>query len=343
MSISTCGVLGLTESRWAESSISSLLEFARAERDPYRGFHPKHPLAELCIPPHRASAFRGSSMQSATVMVVHVRRVCASTTREGEALSEACDNGRDMGNVSNIINLRTLRQSCADCGLSQLCLPASIGGSDLDRLDHVVKQRPALERGDILFREGIKQPALFIVRAGSVKTYTTLAEGDVQILGFHIAGELVGLDGLSDDGHRCTAEVLERTVVCEVPFDSLTEVAAKVPGLQQQLFRIMSREFSREFEHPVMMGRKQAISRLAIFLRSLSERLDGIGRDPHEITLSMSRQELANYLGLVIETVSRLFSRMQTLGVLKVDRRTVRILDPAALIVLAEKADDESV
>ncbi len=247
-----------------------------------------------------------------------------------------------MGTVSNIINLRALRQSCADCGLNQLCLPASIGGNDLDRLDRVVKQRPALERGDILFHEGLKQPALFIVRAGSLKTYVTLPEGDAQILGFHIAGELVGLDGLSGEGHRCTAEVLERTIICEVPFESLSEVAIKVPGLQQQLFRIMSREFSRELEHPVMMGRKQAISRLAIFLRSLSARLDGIGHDPQEITLSMSRQELANYLGLVIETVSRLFSRMQTLGVLRVDRRTVRILDPAALAVLAEKADDES-
>ena len=247
-----------------------------------------------------------------------------------------------MANVTSIINLRALRQSCGDCGLNQLCLPASIGGHDLDRLDHVVRQRSALERGDILFHEGTGQPSLFIVRAGSLKTYTTLAEGDVQILGFHLAGELVGLDGLSDAGHRCTAEVLERTIVCEVPFDSLAEVAARIPGLQQQLFRIMSREFSRELEHPVMMGRKQAISRLAIFLCSLSERLEGIGHDPHEITLSMSRQELANYLGLVIETISRLFSRMQTLGVLKVDRRTVRILDPAALTTLAEMADDES-
>lgn len=248
-----------------------------------------------------------------------------------------------MGTVSNIINLRALRQSCTDCALNPMCLPATIGGYDLDRLDHVVKQRPAFERGHILFREGVKQPALYIIRAGSLKTYTTLPEGDVQILGFHIAGELVGLDGLADAGHRCTAEALERSVVCEVPLQSLSEVAVKIPGLQQQLLRVMSREFSREFEHPVMMGRKQAISRLAIFLRSLSERLEGIGHDPHEITLSMSRQELANYLGLVVETVSRMFTRMQTLGVLKVDRRTVRILDPVALTMLAEKADDESI
>ena len=244
-----------------------------------------------------------------------------------------------MGKAIRIVNLRELRQSCADCALNQLCLPASIGGADLDRLDQVVKQRLPLERGGILFREGANHPALFVVRSGSLKTFVTLPEGDVQILGFHIAGELVGLDGLSGEGHRCTAEALERSSLCEVPFDSLTAVAAKVPGLQHQLFRVMTREFGREMQHPVMMGRKQAMSRLAIFLRSLSERLEGIGRDPHLLTLSMTRQELANYLGLVIETVSRLFSRMQSLGVLEVDRRSVRIVDPVALAVLAEKAD----
>ncbi|MEP6882781.1 MAG: helix-turn-helix domain-containing protein [Dokdonella sp.] len=244
-----------------------------------------------------------------------------------------------MGKAIPIVNLRELRQSCADCALNQLCLPASIGGADLDRLDQVVKQRLPLERGGILFREGANHPALFVVRSGSLKTFVTLPEGDVQILGFHIAGELVGLDGLSGEGHRCTAEALERSSLCEVPFDSLTEVAAKVPGLQHQLFRVMSREFGREMQHPVMMGRKQAMSRLAIFLRSLSERLEGIGRDPQLLILSMSRQELANYLGLVIETVSRLFSRMQSLGVLEVDRRNVRIVDPLALAALAERAD----
>ena len=246
-----------------------------------------------------------------------------------------------MGNAIPIVNLRELRQSCSDCALNQLCLPASIGGADLDRLDQVVKQRLPLERGEILFREGANHPALFVVRSGSLKTFATLPGGDVQILGFHIAGELVGLDGLSGKGHRCTAEALERSSLCEVPFDSLTAVAAKVPGLQHQLFRVMSREFGREMQHPVMMGRKHAMSRLAIFLRSLSERLEGIGRDLHLLTLSMTRQELANYLGLVIETVSRLFSRMQSLGVLEVDRRSVRIVDPVALATLAEKADAE--
>ena len=113
-----------------------------------------------------------------------------------------------MSSPSPIVNLRELRQSCADCALSQLCLPASIGGDDLERLDHVVKQRVPLERGDMVFHEGAHHPALYIVRSGSLKTYTTLPEGDVQILGFHIAGELVGLDGLAGSGFHPGAGAL---------------------------------------------------------------------------------------------------------------------------------------
>lgn len=247
---------------------------------------------------------------------------------------------RAMLEPQKVVNLRELRQSCANCALNQLCLPASIGGEDLQKLDHLVKQRRPLERGELLYREGDGNPSLYVVRSGSLKSYATLAEGDVQILGFHIAGELVGLDGLAGNGNQCTTEALERSSICEVPLDILSELAGKVPGLQRQLFRVMGREFGREFEHPVMMGRKQAMSRLAIFLRSLSDRRRGVGQDPNELQLSMSRQDLASYLGLVIETVSRLFSRMQALGVLQVDRRTVRILDPVGLAALAEKPDD---
>ena len=98
----------------------------------------------------------------------------------------------------------------------------------------------------------------------------------------------------------------------------------------------MSKEFAREQEHMVMMGRRQAPSRLAIFLRSLSERRQRLGLDPKIITLSMSRQDIANYLGLVIETVSRLMGRFQSAGILEVDRRTITILDMSALNMLAE-------
>lgn len=241
--------------------------------------------------------------------------------------------------TSAVIDFKALRKSCASCALAQLCLPASIGTDDLLRLDQIVEQRKPVDRGATLFSEGTRHGRLFVVRSGSFKTYVDLPDGELQVLGFHLPGELVGMDALPDEVHRCSAEALERSSVCEVPFSVLSDVAAQLPDLQRQLYRVMSKEFAREQEHMVMMGRRQAPSRLAIFLRSLSDRRQRLGLDPKVITLSMSRQDIANYLGLVIETVSRLMGRFQQAGVLEVDRRTITILDMAALHALAEGSE----
>jgi len=243
---------------------------------------------------------------------------------------------------STVIDFNALRKSCASCALAQLCLPASIGEEGLRQLDSLVQQRKPVDRGSTLFSAGSTQGKLYVVRAGSFKTYVDLPDGDTQLLGFHLPGELLGLDALPSDTHRCNAEALERASVCEVPFNELARVALQLPELQQQLYRVMSAEYAREQEHMVMMGRRQAPSRLAIFLRSISDRRKRLGLDPMELTLSMSRQDIANYLGLVIETVSRLMSRFQSQGILQVERRIVHIRDMDALHALAEGSSDES-
>lgn len=240
-----------------------------------------------------------------------------------------------MTSSDGIVDLHELRESCAGCLLKVLCVPALLDGDDLARLDEVVKRRRPLSGGEILFREGIKHPSLFVVRSGSLKTSTTLLEGDIQILGFHLPGEIIGFDGFADDRHQVTAEALERSSVCELPYAKLDELSRQLPSMHRQITRIVSREFVRTQQHPVMMGRRHAMTRLALFLHSLSERRRHVGQDPSNLYLSMSRQELANYLGLVVETVSRLFSRLQTRRILVVDRKHVRIVDEAALAELA--------
>lgn len=246
-----------------------------------------------------------------------------------------------MGHASNIVDIHELRRSCGHCGLQQLCLPASIGNEDLSKLDTIVKQRRPVDRGTILFHENNAFTSLYVVRSGSFKTHTSMLEGDVQIIGFHLPGEIIGLDALGTDQHQCTVEALERSSVCEVPFSQLSDVATQVAGLQRQLYRVMSREFIRDQEHLIMMGRKQAQARLAIFLRSLSDRFHKLGHDPHEFTLSMSRQDLGNYLGLVVETVSRLFTKFQTQRIIEVNRKLLRIIDPAALAAIAEHSEQD--
>jgi CRP/FNR family transcriptional regulator len=239
------------------------------------------------------------------------------------------------------LDLKLLQRSCAGCGLSQLCLPASIGGEDLPRLDQVVQVKKAVEREQMLYSAGQPFRALFVVRSGSFKTYAVDGEGETQVLGFHLPGEIMGLDAIAAGSHQCSAEALERSSACEVPYDRLEAVARELPGLQQQLLRVISREVQQDQRHLVMIGRKVALERLAIFLHSLSQRFARVRRDPHLFELPMSRRDLANYLGLVIETVSRLFSRLAELGVIEVERRTIRILDPARLRQLAGEVDAE--
>jgi len=240
----------------------------------------------------------------------------------------------DLTVLETAPDLNQLRRSCASCGLHELCLPAGIGPADLERLETAVRDKRVLERSGSLFRQGDVFRALYVVRSGALKTVVEDASGNTQVLGFHLPGELVGIDALANDVHLCTAEALERTSICELPYDQLQRVLDEVPSLQRQLMRVVSREVVAEQGHLVIMGRQQAQERLAIFLRSLSDRYGRLARDADSLTLPMSRYDIASYLGLVVETVSRLFSRMEALGVLQVNRKTVRILQPLALTAM---------
>jgi CRP/FNR family transcriptional regulator len=245
--------------------------------------------------------------------------------------------------TDNVIDLGRLRRTCAACGLQQLCLPAGIDPDALNRLDSVVQNRRPLEKNQALFENGAPFLSLFVVRSGSFKTVVEDAAGESQVVGFHLPGEILGFDAVSNDTHRCAAIALEPSTVCEVPYAHLNRIAGQVPELQRQLHRVISREVVRDHEHLVMMGRRQAMQRLASFIKSLSDRCARLRRDPMQVNLSMSRYELASYLGLVVETVSRLFTRLQNDGVLDVQRKTLRILDMAALSAACDEAPDDRV
>jgi len=238
----------------------------------------------------------------------------------------------DSGAV--ILDLSQLRRSCASCALHELCLPAGIYGEDLKQLDTAIRDKRALERGSTLYRDGDAFKALYVVRSGSLKTYVQNEAGDLQILAFHLPGEILGFDALASNQHVSQAEALEHSSICELPYARLMQVSSDVPALHRQLMRVISREMVAEHRHLVMMGRQPAQERLAIFLQNLVDRYTHLSRDDISLTLSMSRYDIANYLGLVVETVSRLFTRMQETGVLEVNRKSVRILRPDLLAEL---------
>lgn len=240
-----------------------------------------------------------------------------------------------MSPGSQVIDIAHLRKSCAQCSLQQLCLPAGITAPDMQRLDQLVQKRRPLERGESLFRAGAPMRSLYVAREGAFKTVALGQDGSAQVIGFHLPGELIGLDGLGDGQHRCEAEALEPAQVCEVPFTELERIAAQIPSLQHQLLRIIGKSMGRDHDHLEMLGRRMADERVALFLHGLSERLRNLGRDPQTFSLPMSREEIASYLGLVIETVSRTFSRLQDEGLIAVRGRKLQILDDKRLNRLA--------
>ncbi|WP_165688554.1 helix-turn-helix domain-containing protein [Solilutibacter tolerans] len=206
---------------------------------------------------------------------------------------------------------------------------------DLDQLDDIIRQRRPLGAGARLFRMGQGLDSVFVTRDGAVKTVTFGENGDEQIIGFHLPGELIGLDALADGKHRCEAVALTQTSLCEIPFAQLGEVAAQIPGLQQQLMRVIGMSVGRDQDHKEILVRRQANERIALFLHGLSARYKAIGRDPVRLQLPMSRIDIANYLGLALETVSRGFTRLQDDGLIEVRGRQVELVDTLGLARLA--------
>jgi len=234
-----------------------------------------------------------------------------------------------------ILNLNDLRRGCAHCSLQQLCLPAGIGADALKQLDSIVRRRRPVARGESLFRTGDPLEAVYVARDGAFKTIAISEDGEERVVGFHLPGELIGLDALGADRHRCDAVALATLNVCEVPFDQLADVASQVPGLQQQLLRVIGRSVGRDQDHLDMLVRRQASERIALFLHGLSERFRHIGQSGTQFRLPMSREDIAHFLGLALETVSRGFTRLQEDAVIAVDGRRVEILDIAELDRLA--------
>lgn len=234
-----------------------------------------------------------------------------------------------------IISLASMKAACGNCSLQQLCLPIGIAVEDIDRLDAIVRRRRPMSRGSHVFHMGDHFDALFAIRSGSVKTYTLSDDGTEQVTGFHLTGEIIGLDAINTGRHPCAAKVLETTSVCEIPFEQLENLSVEVPALGRQLLRVMSREIQADDALMLLLGKKSADERLAALLVSLSRRYKERGFSASEFQLTMSRNDIGNYLGLAVETVSRLFTRFQEQGLIGVNHRQVKLLQTDRLRELA--------
>ncbi len=240
-----------------------------------------------------------------------------------------------MTEQNHIVDLRRLKVSCKDCSLAELCLPRGLDATETDRLDSIVHRRRALRRGEHLFRVGDHLQSLYAVRFGSIKTYIPTEDGSEQILGFHMPGELISLDALGGGSHACAAVALETVGLCELPIFRFEELCHVLPSLQRQMMRLIGKEVAGDHAMLLLLGKTSAVKRLATFLLDVSLRLERRGFSAREFNLSMPRVDIANYLGLARETVSRLLTRFQDDGLLIINRRRVHIHDMDGIKTLA--------
>ena len=224
-----------------------------------------------------------------------------------------------------------IKVACSNCNLRELCMPVGLKPEELQRIDDLVATRRKVKRGTTLFRNGEHFEALYAIRTGFFKTCITAEDGRDQVTGFQMAGEIIGLDGIVDDRHTCDAVALEDAEVCVMPFEKISEISRDVASLQHHLHKIMSREIVREHGVMLLLGTMHAEERVAAFLLNLVQRLHARGFSRTELVLRMTREEIGNYLGLKLETVSRTFSRFAEAGMISVRHRHVRILDVEAL------------
>lgn len=207
--------------------------------------------------------------------------------------------------------------------------------NEIEHLDSIVNRGKPLRKGDVLFNAGQTMKSVYAIRTGCIKTCALSAGGEEQITGFHLPGEVIGLDAISSGHHPGFAKAMTTSMICEIPYRELDELTATIPGLRRQMVRIMSQEILDDQKLLLLLSRKNAKERLAALLLNLSARYGKQGFSASRFNLVMTRYEIGNYLGLALETVSRLLGWFQNDGLIKVRNREVEILDMPRLFGLA--------
>ena len=239
----------------------------------------------------------------------------------------------ESGTHQNVIplTLTSLKAACSQCNLRELCLPFGLSEKEVVKLDKLVAARRRVKRGQHLYRAGDPFEAIFAIKTGFFKTDVLLEDGRDQVTGFQMAGEILGMDGISSEAHNCNSVALEDSEVCVIPFVQLEGLSREVQALQRHFHKVMSREIVRDHGVMMLLGTMRAEERLAAFLLNLSQRFTSRGYSPQEFHLRMTREEIGSYLGLKLETVSRAFSRFQEEGFISVQQKHVRILNIGGL------------
>lgn len=220
--------------------------------------------------------------------------------------------------------------SCPNCKLADLCLPHGLQPQEVAQLTGIIKNKHPLQAEQLLYVQGETCESLYAIKSGSFRSFIATADGEEQTIGFYLPGELMGLDAFQHGRFNCSAMALETASICELPLAQLNELCASIPGLQRQLMRTLGKEIASDHDK-ILLGHRPAKQRMATFLLMLSNRYAALGFSSTLFNLTMSRYDIANYLGLTIETVSRQLGLLGRQGVITVKQRGIMINNMQAL------------
>lgn len=224
---------------------------------------------------------------------------------------------------------------CGDCRMNALCLPIALQSHEIDRLNEIVERGRPLQKGEYIYHAGDGFKSIYAVRSGAIKGFTVNNEGIEQVTGFYLPGEVFGMDGIGHPNHINSAMALETSSICEIPFSRMEDLSIKIPSLQRHFFTLMSREITSDQQLITMLSKNSAEERVATLLTSISARNARRNLSGVRFRLPMSRADIGNYLGLTVETVSRVLSRFQKQKLLTVDNKEIEIIDYTKLRSMA--------
>lgn len=232
-----------------------------------------------------------------------------------------------------------LQRNCFSCSASGLCVSKGLDDPGMLQFDRLIGRRRKVEKGEHLFRMDDPLRSIHIIRLGHIKTHRFLSGGDARTIGFYMAGDMIGWDAIARKRHTCDATALEDSEVCEIPFAKFESMLCTSPMLMERFHRMLSEELMHEQELILMLGSMRVEQRMAVFLVGLAERYAARGYAATSFHLRMCRADIGAYLGITLETVSRLLTRFARLGLIAVDNRSVELVDLPQLMAIAGGAE----
>ncbi len=217
--------------------------------------------------------------------------------------------------------------SCASCRLNELCLPIALNKSEIHQLDEIVERNRPLKKGEHLYRQNDAFKSVYAVRSGSFKSYVLSDSGQGRVTGFYLPGEIIGMDGIASKHYSNSTQSLEHSSICEIPFSQLEKLSHELPNLQHHFFAIMGNEIAKDQQIHTLLSSYSAEERTASFLLGLSSRYARVSLSPTRFLLPMTRGDIGEYLGLTVETVSRILTSLQKKGFIEVNNREIELKD----------------